>query len=303
MIFNEIYSAYYNTVAKIIASIINGNADEKTINKIIDENAFGESMLTVLPSLKGEKWQLVKADMTTPIQRIPTMPLTTIQKQWLKSISLDPRIKLFGIEFDGLDDVEPLFTSEDYCFYDKYMDGDPYEDEAYIERFRTILSALNEKRPLKIQMVNRKGNIVSMTVMPQHLEYSEKDDKFRLVTAGRRAVATVNLAKIMRCSHYKGEKQLISHERDVKYDTVTVKLLDERNALERFMLHFAHFEKQVEKLNRKHYLIRIKYAHDDEPEMVIRILSFGPLVEVIESEDFRNLVIEKLKNQKNCGLR
>ena len=40
MIFNEIYSAYYNTVAKIIASIINGNADEKTINKIIDENAF-----------------------------------------------------------------------------------------------------------------------------------------------------------------------------------------------------------------------------------------------------------------------
>ena len=52
-----------------------------------------------------------------------------------------------------------------------------------------------------------------------------------------------------------------------------------------------------------YYLIKIKYAHDDEPEMVIRILSFGPLVEVVESEDFRNLVIEKLKNQKNCGLR
>ena len=92
MIFNEIYSAYYNTVAKIIASIINGNADEKTINKIIDENAFGESMLTVLPSLKSEKWQLVHADMTTPLQHIPTMPLTLTQKQWLKAISLDPRI-------------------------------------------------------------------------------------------------------------------------------------------------------------------------------------------------------------------
>jgi hypothetical protein len=138
---------------------------------------------------------------------------------------------------------------------------------------------------------------------PVRLEYSEKDDKFRLVTAGWRSVATVNLGKIMHCTHYNGEKQLIGHERDVKYDTVTVKLLDERNALERFMLHFAHFEKQVEKLNRKHYLIKIKYAHDDEPEMVIRILSFGPLVEVVESEDFRNLVIEKLKNQKNCGLR
>ena len=36
--------------------------------------------------------------------------------------------------------------------------------------------------------------------------------------------------------------------------------------------------------------------------MVIRILSFGPLVEVLGSENFRNLVIEKLKKQKNCGL-
>ena len=36
--------------------------------------------------------------------------------------------------------------------------------------------------------------------------------------------------------------------------------------------------------------------------MVIRILSFGPLVEVIGSENFKELVIKKLKKQKNCGL-
>ena len=84
MIFNEIYSAYYNAVAKIITSIIEGKADEKTINKIIDENAFGESMLTVLPSLKSEKWQLVRSDMTTPLEHKPTMPVTTLQKQWIE---------------------------------------------------------------------------------------------------------------------------------------------------------------------------------------------------------------------------
>ena len=111
MIFNEIYSAYYNTVAKIIAAVIAGDTDDKSINKIISENAFGESVLTVMPSLKSEKWQLVHGDMTTPLVHKPTMPLTQTQKQWLKAISLDPRIKLFGIEFEGLDDVEPLFTS------------------------------------------------------------------------------------------------------------------------------------------------------------------------------------------------
>ena len=71
----------------------------------------------------------------------------------------------------------------------------------------------------------------------------------------------------------------------------------------RVMLHFAHFEKQAERLDTQHYIVKIKYAKNDETEMVIRILSFGPLVEVIGSEGFRNLVIERLKKQKSCGLK
>lgn len=303
MIFNEIYSAYYNAVAKIITSIISGNADEKTINKIIEENAFGESMLTVLPSLKSEKWQLVKADMTTPLRRIPTMPLTTIQKQWLKAISLDPRIKLFGIELDGLDDVEPLFTSEDYYIYDKYMDGDPYEDETYIQRFKTILSAINEKQPLKIQMVNRKGNIVSMTVMPQHLEYSEKDDKFRLISTGCRYGGIVNLARITTCEKCNVSGYATHHVSMESKESLTLRIFDERNALERTLLHFAHFEKRVERIDTKRYLVHIKYNKSDETEMVIRILSFGPMVEVVEPQEFKNLIIARLKSQKSCELK
>ena len=36
MIFNEIYSAYYNAVAKIISAIINGETDEKRLDKIVE---------------------------------------------------------------------------------------------------------------------------------------------------------------------------------------------------------------------------------------------------------------------------
>lgn len=303
MIFNEIYSAYYNTVAKIIACIISGDADAKTIDKIINDNAFGESMLTVLPSLKSEKWQLVTKDMTTPIRHIPTMPLTTIQKQWLKAISLDSRIKLFGIEFPGLEDVEPLFTSEDYYIYDQYTDGDPYDDEAYIQRFGTILSALKEKQPLRIQMMNRKGNVVSMTVMPQRLEYSEKDDKFRLISTGCRYGGTVNLARIIKCVQCDGTRHANHRIPMESKETVTLRVFDERNALERTLLHFAHFEKRAERIDDKRYLIHIQYNKFDETEMIIRILSFGPLVEVIEPEGFRNLIIARLQSQKSCDLK
>ena len=303
MIFSELYSAYYNTVAAIISRILEGERNEKELQKIVTERAFGESGLTILPSLKSEKWQLVHPDMTTPLENKPTMPLTTLQKRWLKAISLDPRMRLFGVTFPNLDDVEPLFTPEDYYVYDKYADGDPFEDEEYIRQFRVILEAIHSGSQIKFEMVNRKGNTMFVRCRPVRLEYSEKDDKFRLVTAGWRAVSTVNLAKIQKCVRYTGEKPSFGHEKEPTYDTVTVRLRDERNALERFMLHFAHFEKQAEKLGKDLYLVRIRYVHDDAPEMVIRILSFGPLVEVIGSEEFRGLVIDKLKKQKNIGLK
>lgn len=303
MIFSELYSAYYNAIASIMTKIMDGEQSEKELQKVVAEKAFGESVLTIIPSLKNGKWQLLHDDMTTPLEHSPSMPMTTLQRQWLKAISLDPRIKLFGVEIPGLEDVEPLFTADDYHIYDKYSDGDPFEDEEYINKFRVILEAIRQGTQIKFEMVNRFGKPMFVRCHPLRLEYSEKDDKFRVVTAGWRAVSTVNIAKMKSCVHYTGEKTLEGDEREVLYDTITLKVLDERNALERVMLHFAHFEKQAEKLDKKHYIVKIKYATADETEMVIRILSFGPLVEVLGSEHFRNLVIEKLKKQKNCGLK
>ena len=302
MIFSELYSAYYNAISDILSKIIDGERSEKELQRVVVERAFGESVLTILPSLKSEKWQLVRQDMTTTLDHKPSMPLTALQKKWLKAISLDPRIKLFGVEIKGLEDTEPLFTPEDYHVYDKYSDGDPFEDEEYIKKFRVILEAIKNGTQIKFEMTNKFGKPMFVRCYPKRIEYSEKDDKFRVVTAGWHAVSTVNIAKMRSCVHYTGPKTLDGEEREVQYDTMTLKVFDERNALERVMLHFAHFEKQAEKLDRKHYLVKIKYASADEPEMVIRILSFGPLVEVLGSENIRKLVIEKLKKQKNCGL-
>ena len=302
MIFNEIYSAYYQTVSKIIASVLRGEADEATLNRIVCDNAFGESMLTVLPSLKSEKWQLIRSDMTTPLQHIPNIPLTLTQKRWLKAISLDPRIRLFDIPFPDLTDVQPLFTAEDYYIYDQYHDGDPYEDETYIAHFRMILAAIRDHHPIALEMTTRKGNTIYAKCIPKKLEYSPKDDKFRLVTAGCRFVKTVNLARITKCKRYYGFAVLRDTTPQPCYQTITLKLWNERNTLERCLLHFAHFEKSVERME-DHYLLHIKFDHSDEPEMVIRVLSFGPTVEVVASESFRNLIIDKLKKQKSCVLR
>ena len=126
MIFSELYSAYYNAVACILRDVLKGETREEVLRDAVARHAFSESVLTVLPALKSEKWQLLKCDFSTPLQRAPSMPMTTLEKQWLKAILLDPRIRLFGVSLPELESTEPLFTSEDYILYDQYSDGDPF---------------------------------------------------------------------------------------------------------------------------------------------------------------------------------
>lgn len=93
-----------------------------------------------------------------------------------------------------------------------------------------------------------------------------------------------------------------------EYDAKSVRSYDdERRRLESwlgdYMLHFAHFEKQAERTDDGRYILRLKYYENDETEIVIRVLSFGPYVKVLEPESFVNLIKERLISQKSCELK
>ena len=77
---------------------------------------------------------------------------------------------------------------------------------------------------------------------------------------------------------------------------------DERNALERVMLEFAYYRKQAERTDDGKYRVRLWYDRSDSTEILIRILSFGPVVEVISPGSFINEIRERLSRQKSCGL-
>ncbi|MBR4308712.1 MAG: WYL domain-containing protein, partial [Oscillospiraceae bacterium] len=67
-------------------------------------------------------------------------------------------------------------------------------------------------------------------------------------------------------------------------------------------LHFAHFKKRVERTDKLNYLLYLTYNREDETELLIRILSFGPFVEVLGPDSLREQIINRLKSQKSCGL-
>lgn len=301
MIFNEWYSVYYHTVAAILTRILQGDVSEEELRQLVADTAFAESAVSILPALRGGKWQLLHPDGTTPLHHVPTMPLTLLEKRWLKAITQDPRIALFRVTFPDLDGVEPLFTQEDYRIYDQYADGDPFADGAYLAHFHLLREAIRTRSPVRITMTNQHGKDVRVRFFPQGFEYSVKDDKIRVLASGCK-FRYFNLARITSCYYYHGNGPWNEQPKTEQVRELTMEITDSRNALERVMLHFAHFEKQAEKIDDRHYLLRIRYYENDETEMVIRVLSFGPYVRVTRPDTFVALIRERLIAQKSCGL-
>ena len=102
MLFHEIYGSYYQTASLILKEAVKGTLTKKSMVELVQEYAFGESFLSIPDGLTGERWRLLHKDLTTPLITEPSMPLTRLQKRWLKALLLDPRIQLFDPDPAGL---------------------------------------------------------------------------------------------------------------------------------------------------------------------------------------------------------
>ena len=130
-----------------------------------------------------------------------------------------------------------------------------------------------------------------------HDKIEGKDDKFRLKAVCERHLHYVNVGRIKSCKMLEQTEEEACMLLEPERCAVTVLLTDERNALERAMLHFSHLEKITERLDEKHYRLQLMYNKSDETEMVIRILSFGPLLRVQEPAGFIELLCCRLRKQ------
>lgn len=292
MLFSEVYGTYYNTMAKILEKALNEQLTADGLYACIMENAYSESVVPITDAIEKERWQFLKFNreknlLSPVVKHTPEMPLTNLQLQYLKALLYDKRIRLFDLDFDyfekQLTDVEPLWQTGDYEVFDKYDDGDDFEDSSYKKRFRMILNAKQNNLPLDFTLRNRHGKEFKVTGIPEKIEYSEKDDKFRVMLAGHTQTNTINLGRIVALKYAEiPQKQAYSDVWDEDRDTIVLELTDERNALERVSLHFANLKKKTTKIGDNKYRIELEFSRDDETEMVIRLLQFGPVIKVLE---------------------
>ena len=298
MLFSEYYGAYFACVAEILSEAVEGTLTREKINEIAAKQGLGESVLTIPANLRNGNWPLITPDCKTPVRHLPPHPTTLLQKRWLKTLLLDPRIRLFGLTDKGLEDVAPLFDPAKIVWYDRYCNGDSFEDESYIERFRQLLEAVKTHRKVQVIFDSHRGKHNNWTVIPYRLEYSSTDDKFRLLChSGKWRNRTLNLSRISYVRLWGTFDPDDYPVPELTNESVTLEITNERNALERAMLQFSYLAKRTERISDKVFRMTLYYRREDETELLIKIISFGPLVKVVDPDSFASLIKERIERQ------
>ena len=296
MVFNEVYSAYYRAVSKMLKYAVKKELNKELMYKIIKEVAFEESSLSIVPAIEKEEWQLLTKELKTPIVNNPELCLTGIEKAWLKTILSDPKAALFYNKKEGLEE-EGLFSLNDIVFFDRYTDRDDYTSEEYIGIFKTALRALKERRKLRIHFVSGKGRAMKGLYIPLKIEYSDKEDKFRLLCVLNGKVYTINFARIVKCSLSKEKFSENIKVSEIPLRSLVFDVIDKRKALERVMMKFSHYKKEIEKIGDDSYRIVLEYDREEETDVLIQLMSFGSYISVISPPIIKKEISRRLKRQ------
>ena len=316
-IFSEIYGTYFRIAAKLLENEVTG---EKSVRDTVLRDGFRDSVLFLPQKLipGGEDWGLFRREKDNTLRRItkkaPVKVLTRLQKMWLKAKLLDPRIRLFmedeTIEQmrQSLADVKPLYRHEHFRLTDRFADHDDYSDEKYTAHFRAALDAVKHRRIVDISFHTGRGKRASGRFVLLKIEFSPKNGKFRtycyLLRNDRiRSSGLINIGRIESITDtgrvFRTPVSMDDYFSSRKCkEPAVIRVTNERNGVERFMLEFASFEKHtVHDLEKNEYTVELWYDEQDETEVLIMLLSFGPVIEILGPGKLRSQARERLERQ------
>jgi len=306
MIFDEIYGHYYATVAAILKASTTQKLTLRLISRIASEHMNYEAACEFTECfLNCDEWNLMSPGLKCPVRDIPYQPITKLERSWMKSLLMDPRIDLFDVDKRGLEDVEPLWKPENICIYDARRDSDPWNDQGYIDRFKLLRRAIAKQCAVKIEWREPDNSILSAKCYPQQLEYSVYYNRFDLIAKVNEYTLKLELRNIITCSQAEGEEQNdISEEvlklckKNESYKTVEFEVTNTRKAYERVSREFSIFYKiEAYQLGKDRFGMRLRYSEQQENELITRLLAFGPKIRVLSPTELIESIKKTIKRQ------
>ncbi len=299
MIFHEIHSVYYRILSRLLTEAAAAPVSDEKLRKLIREEGFAETGLTLPKKLKSE-WPLL-CEGKSVLSGVPPVLSTDPERRFLKSCLEDPRVTLFlpketlAALTKALTDIPPLWEPSDLVYYDRYTDGDPFTDAGYRTHFRLLLSALRNHKKVRLTYRRRDGREKEYEGSLLSLEYSPKDDAFRFRFHITVRPMTLNAAGIISCA----VTDLPADDIDdpPEKETVVLEITDKRNSLSRAMLSFSDLQKETEPTENGLYRMTLHYEKDDETEILIRLLAFGPFLRILSPETMREKHQARVRRQ------
>lgn len=84
-------------------------------------------------------------------------------------------------------------------------------------------------------------------------------------------------------------------------EPLTLHIANRRNALERAILHFANYEKNTTKIDENTYECLVYYNQSMETELLIEVMSFGPMLTVVGNDKFLESLRGRLAKQRTLA--
>ncbi len=225
------------------------------------------------------------------------VPLSAWELRWLYTILQDEKMKLF-LSSDTIESlcslipsgIKPINMSDIKVF-------DRYHSRQYMvnsDTFRLIMFAIHNSEALHISYRSGKGNNIKGCYCPIHIEYSKRDDRFRvfLMCQTTKKIVVMNLERIknirkagnvfnMEECKYALAKYLKNNSK-----SITIEFKDTRNIPDRILNEFSPWRKRCELIDddRKIYRLTIYYLENDEIDILIRLMGYGPYIRFLDKE-------------------
>lgn len=339
-LFNELFSRYAVVLAD---SVLTCSSDEnKKFDSILSENienAFDYYSKEEAEEVRGELKRIAySAELIDESNKsrfivkkasylFDVLPLTKMEARWLKTVLEDPLARVFLNEEQITMMLETLnvapyevrsFKMESINYFDRYnledrsitgkkkISQEGRHTEREISFLRMINQAIESGQMLKIVFKNWKGEKLYITCAPIWIEYSRRDDVFRLwyVHRGKNEIRIINVSRILQVV-VQQERKFNKAEQRIKMQELYAKTMTsikvefyqgEKNLQDRLLTEFSLWKKKCTfNTETQKYAMTLYYSALDEKEILIRLLSYGPYIKIVADED--NYVLSELKER------
>lgn len=313
-LFNNENALLFNVLCRVINEIYHGKRlDAEAVReriraafpgeeKIISEAE--EDIINVLFTSRFEGSDALKPFYNAPVPSLPS----AYERLWLKNMLQDKTAAFLLPDAlreklsDRLADTEEFSVSE--VWEKRQAKGDDPEEEPLRGRLALIWQALREKKKLRYVNIDKSGTRHDRTLSPCRFEYDAAMNRYFLIVWDEAENRAVKI-NIRRLETLEIAKEPIPGDTDDKFlkflsrrqKSVVFRLVDNQNtnAFDRCYSLFSAYDKEAFAESEDVYNIKVYYQDFDRREIIARILSLGSAAIVLEPEDIRDEMVERLK--------